>query len=131
MIEKIKEVLKTQDEIIVAYLYGSTAKKQDNKDSDIDIGILIDENFEPDALYTSNIANKIEKKTKTGREIDVRILNDKSIIFLHQVLKNGKEILSKNEKKRIEFETNVYDRYLDFKPYFEQYNKIRRERVLE
>ncbi len=130
-LEKIKEVLKNQEGILVAYLYGSTAKKQIHPNSDIDIGILIRENFEPDALYTSRIANKIEKKTNTEKEIDIRILNNKPITFLHQVLKDGKELFSKNEKERIEFETKVYDRYLDFKPHFEQYNKIRKERVLQ
>lgn len=122
--------IRDHEEISIAYLYGSTAKDTIHKDSDIDIGLLLNKEFESDPLYTVKIAREIEKEVGSDREVDVRILNDKPITFQHQVLKNGRRIFSRDEKTRIKFETRVYDRYLDYKPFFEQYNKIRRKRLI-
>ncbi len=130
-IEKnISKVLQKHEEISVAYLYGSIAKGTTHKDSDIDIGLLLSDEFEPDALYTTRISRELEKKLSLDREVDVRVLNGKPITFQHQVLKHGKEILTRDESERIKFETEVYDRYLDYKPFFDHYNEIRRKRLL-
>lgn len=125
-----EKVIRDHEEISIAYLYGSAAKDTVHKDSDIDIGLLLNKGFKPDPLYTGKIAREIEKEVGSEREVDVRTLNDKPITFQHQVLKNGRRIFSRDEKTRIKFETRVYDRYLDYKPFFEQYNKIRRKRLI-
>ncbi len=126
----IERVLKKHPEILVAYLYGSVASGREHGESDIDIGVLLKEDFKPDALYSARIANEICMESGPGREVDVRTLNDKSLIFLHQVLKYGRILLSKDERRRIEFETEVYDRYLDFEPHFKHFNEVRRRRLL-
>lgn len=51
----------------------------------------------------------------------------KVLIFLHQVLKYGERIENNDIKKRVLFETRVYNEYLDFKYYIDQYTLIRRE----
>lgn len=128
--EKISEVLKKRGEVLVAYLFGSTATGTTHEDSDLDVGLLLDDEFEPDPLYTSRISGQIERKIDSEKKVDVRILNEKPITFQHQVLKHGKEIFVRDEEERIKFETKVYDMYLDYKPFFDQYNRIRRKRIL-
>ncbi len=77
-IEKnISKVLQKHEEISVAYLYGSIAKGTTHKDSDIDIGLLLSDEFEPDALYTAKISREIEENLDLNREADVRILNER------------------------------------------------------
>ncbi len=128
--EEIKIVLRKHEEILVAYLFGSVAKGKAGEDSDIDIGLLLAEYFEPKPLYTAKVSREIMEETGCDRKVDVRILNNKSIIFQHQVLKDGKKIFSRDESARIGFETEVYDRYLDYKPFFDRFNEIRRKRIL-
>ena len=60
----------------------------------------------------------------------MRILNERPYRFLHQVIREGEVIISQDEKERIRFETYVIDRYIDFKPSYEQYDEKRRERLL-
>ena len=60
--EKIKDALKDHKEILVAYLYGSTVKGYDNKKSDVDVGLLLKENYKTEALYPAQIARKIKEK---------------------------------------------------------------------
>jgi len=64
-----------------------------------------------------------EKKT-----VDVSVLNGSTLIFRSQVLRYGKLLHSKDEKKRIEFETSSLSQYYDFKPHIEMYNAARRAR---
>ena len=128
--EGIKEVLKRHEEIIVAYLYGSTVKVYKGKGSDIDVGLLLKEDFEAESLYPARIAGEIKKKCGLEQEVDVRILNERPYRFLHQVIREGEIILSSDEKERVRFEASVVDRYIDFKPFYEQYDEKRRERLL-
>ena len=128
--EGIKEALKGHEEVLVAYLYGSTVKGYEGKGSDIDVGLLLKEDFEAEALYPARIAGEIKEKCSLDQEVDVRILNQGSYRFLHQVIKEGEVILSTDERERVRFETSVIDRYIDLKPYYEQYDEKRRERLL-
>ena len=128
--EGIKEVLKGHEEILVAYLYGSTVKGYEGKESDIDVGLLLKGEFEAEALYPVRIAREIKEKCGLDQEVDVRILNKRPYRFLHQVIREGEVILSKDERERVRFETSVIDGYIDFRPFYEQYDEKRRERLL-
>ena len=128
--EKIGKTLEKHREIVAAYLYGSLVRGHLRRDSDIDLAILLDDGFEPDALYPLRIAEEVASNCALEREIDVRVLNDMPLTFVHQVLKNGVLIHSRDDRKRVEFETCAYDIYLDYKPYFDRFNEIRRMRLL-
>jgi len=117
--------------VLVAYLYGSMAKGYAGKRSDIDVGLLLRKNFKAEALYPARIAGEIEEKCRLSRKVDVRILNGRSHRFLYQVIKGGRVILFTDEKEKVKFETSVTDRYIDFKPFYKQYDEKRRERLLE
>lgn len=130
MLEKMRQVLLTHDEIVAAYLFGSYAKGHARNDSDIDVGILLSDNVQFGALYPVQIARELKDGCQIRQDIDVRILNKGTLRFLHQVLK-GKLLFSRDEKKRIEFETSAIDRYLDFKPFLEEYDRMRKERLFQ
>ncbi|MCX9027851.1 MAG: hypothetical protein OIN86_06685 [Candidatus Methanoperedens sp.] len=85
--------------------------------------------LEKDPLYTSRLAIKIERALPGKKTVDVRILNGSTLRFRSQVLRFGKLLFSKDEKKRIEFETSSLDLYYDFKPHLEKYDAARRARV--
>ncbi len=121
---KIKVALENHKEILFAYLYGSVARGDNSKRSDIDIGIFIDRNFKKHAFYEAEVAEEIEEYTGL-KNVEVIVLNDKSLRFLNQVLRYGKLIFSRDEKERISFETDITKRYIDFKPYYEEYDMMR------
>lgn len=113
----------------MSYLYGSTVRGDNAKTSDIDIGLLKEE-FKEDALYPARIAGEIKRKCNLNQEVDIRILNNRPYRFLHQVIKNGEVITSRDENERVKFETSVIDGYIDFKPFYKQYDEKRKERLL-
>jgi predicted nucleotidyltransferase len=128
--ERVKGILKIHEEVAAAYLYGSVARGLKKKGSDIDVGLLLNKNFKPDPLYEARLSLEMERALRNGMVVEARILNSRSIIFLHQVLKHGKLLLCRNERDKIAFETDVYRHYLDFKHFFQQYNEIRKQRLL-
>jgi hypothetical protein len=130
MLEKMRQILSTHDEIVAAYLFGSYAKGHARSDSDIDVGLLLSDNVQFGVLYPVQVARELKDGCQIRQDIDVRILNKGTLRFLHQVLK-GKLLFSRDDKKRIEFETSAIDRYLDFKPFLEEYDRMRKERLLQ
>ena len=129
MLEKMQKAFSGHDEIVAAYLFGSYAQGNARSDSDIDIGLLLLNNSNVGAMYPVHIAKELEDAAGTKREIDVRILNNGTLRFLHQVLK-GKLLFCRDDKKRIDFEISAIDRYLDFKPFLDNYDRMRKERLL-
>lgn len=130
VMEVLKVVFSEHDEIVVAYLYGSAVHESLQADSDIDIGILLSDDFTPDYMYVVRIGEEIRSGCDLDREVDVRILNRRSIRFLHQVLRHGEIVFVRDEERRVEFETDVMKEYLDFKPFLREYDVSRRERLL-
>jgi len=123
-------IFSEKSEIIAVYLFGSILLREDY--SDVDIGILIEEDFKLNPLYEVKIACELEKILKEEVNIyipiDICILNNKSLRFLFSILKNSKILYCNNELKRVQFEAKVMKEYLDFKPHDILYNKMRRLR---
>ena len=121
-LDKIKTMLadffQRQAEIEIAYIFGSIARGTESALSDIDIAILIDDQQINDDKfrygYKAEILADLMKILKTNN-VDLVILNEANTLLRHRVLYHGKLIYSKNEKKRIEFQTNTIDKYIDFK----------------
>lgn len=122
--DSLKKVFENHKEILFAYLYGSVARGEAGKSSDVDIAIFIERNFKRHVFYEIEIAREIEEYTGL-KDVEVVVLNDKSLRFLNQVLRYGKLIFSRDEKARILFEMDVTKRYIDFKPYYEEYDAMR------
>lgn len=136
-IEEIENIFRKiflqNEEIIAAYIYGSFLYSENYED--VDIGLLIRNNFKPNVMYEAQLAGKLEQIFKdtynTFKTVDVRILNGKPLRFLFSMLKNSKIIYSKNDLERVKFETKIIKEYLDFKPHHEMYDHMRRLRYAD
>jgi len=126
--DAIRTTLQKEDDILFAYLYGSVARGMERAESDIDIGIFLADPQKKGRYYPEQLAVRIENTV--DREVDVRVLNDRNPTFLHQVLAYGTLLFSRDERRRIQFEGEVYDRYLDISYYMKQYDAIRRKELL-
>jgi len=131
MLKDIIRVLRNRKEIAFAYLYGSVARGSENKESDVDIAVFLKYSKAlNNPMYESSLALELEKELKNKKEVDVRILNDKPIVFIYQVLKYGKRIFTRDNKSAVNFEVAALDKYFDFKPFVEAYNRAQSRRLL-
>lgn len=109
VLNQLKKVL-AQQPIKLAYLYGSAARGQEHKKSDIDIAVVL-KNPEKDDFF--KIAAQINLAIK-GIEVDVREISFQTEpVFLRSILKDRMILLMENEKERIGFETQAMKRFFD------------------
>ncbi|GFP29780.1 type VII toxin-antitoxin system MntA family adenylyltransferase antitoxin [Candidatus Hakubella thermalkaliphila] len=109
--------------IISAYLYGSQVRGRNLSPSDIDVAVYIDPEVFPLSLDVElGLCVRLEEASGLSN-IDLRILNEAPLSFQGEVLRQGIEIYSADEGKRILFETHTLDAFLDYLPHLE---KLRR-----
>lgn len=82
----------------------------------MDIAVLFDEDI-PDDRFTDLQLKLADILSKTlDMQVDIVVLN-KALSFLrYQILKEGKRIYERKDRKDHTFETNAILEYLDFKP---------------
>jgi uncharacterized protein YutE (UPF0331/DUF86 family)/predicted nucleotidyltransferase len=121
----------TQNPVNAAYLSGSLAGRTAfGHLSDIDIAILLMDQIKSDQFldyqmyFFSELAKRLESES-----IDVVILNQASLLLKLQVIKYGQILFSRDEKRRILFETKAVMDYLDFKKYDELQNQALSRRL--
>lgn len=96
--EKIAGYFEEKEEVIAVYLFGSYAEGKERDSSDIDIGILLDE----DSLDFPKERRKayiVGLGRSTRKNIDPVILNSASEELLRQVFLKGKCILVRDPEK--------------------------------
>lgn len=110
-IKKIQDYFASQKDIVAVYLYGSFASGDSHKGSDLDIAVLFDGDV--------NLYEKLGRlyvdfpDLSIKAEPEVRELSLKgSPVFLMNVIQ-GKNVYSKDEIKRVEFEVAVMRRFYD------------------
>ncbi|MEW5920460.1 MAG: nucleotidyltransferase domain-containing protein [Bacillota bacterium] len=131
-IEALKRAMNAREEILFSYLFGSTAQGKENKLSDIDIAIFVDKNNMPQSGLYGYKSHVIQELTEAvGKEIDLVILNDAPVFLAYNIIKNGKLILCRAEKERINFHFKVLREYLDFQPAIVVQNEYLKKRLRE
>ncbi|KKN37072.1 hypothetical protein LCGC14_0767210 [marine sediment metagenome] len=133
-IEELKSVVDALfmqfSEIQIAYLYGSYAKELQNEFSDIDIGIVLENDFKESPLYFAKLCSKIEEIYSYKIEVDLRVINNSSPRFLFQVIKNARTLYVKDINFKDEYELKVMNQYLDIKPMLDEFDRISIQEVL-
>ena len=101
------QILKEEFNPIVIYLFGSAARNELRKDSDIDIAILTDNDIDPYECFMK--AQELADVFK--RDVDLINLNTSSTVFKAQVVGNGKKVYCSDETKRMYFEMRALKSY--------------------
>lgn len=126
----LKESLSERDEVIAGYIFGSFLHCEVYED--MDIGILLNESFKPHHLYEIKIQKEIEEKIRRKFnkyvQIHITILNHQDLRFLFSILGDSRLIFCRDNIKRAKFESKIITHYLDLKPLYDYYDKMRKLR---
>lgn len=129
LLTALRDRLTPETDVLVAYVYGSHARGTAGPLSDVDVGVLLNEGsdyFQRRVDLTRAVAEV------TGDDAaDVVVLNDAPIALSYRVLRDGKVILSRDERSRIRFVVQTIDRYLDMAPMRRMYADGTRHRLAE
>jgi len=108
VLDKIIEILSSRKEIIFSYVYGSFIKEESFRDIDIAIYVGEDKGF----IFESTLSMELTEAVKLP--VETRILNSAPVSFQINVIKEGKLLFSKDEKKRTDFIENVSRKYREY-----------------
>lgn len=100
--------------LICAYLYGSFASGEYRADSDIDIGIVLDDNVSQQTEFAFCLEERLEE-IFSFKNFDVRVINQAPLEVSYQIIKDSKLIYCGSHDLRVDFETYVNNHYFDSK----------------
>jgi len=116
---EIKNYFSKKQGIIAVYLFGSSAKGKEGHCSDIDIGILLDQEHR-ESIKTIINNSIVELGRILKRDIHPVILNSASEELLRQVFSYGICLLVNNPETLSRFKMVMYSRIADFSYYRNQ-----------
>jgi hypothetical protein len=131
IIKKLEDYFTAKDEVILAYLFGSVAKGEFNRLSDVDVAVLLDENLTKQEMFDLElkIIDDIVGILKID-DIDLTIMNLAPLTLNNNIIKQG-YILKSDENKRVHFETYLMSRYLDEKYYRKRHMRESLKKMIE
>ncbi|MGC9967239.1 MAG: nucleotidyltransferase domain-containing protein [Syntrophobacteraceae bacterium] len=108
-LDKIEKFARSNDVIVAAYVFGSSAAGKERPKSDIDIAIMIRGSmgsFERVQLET-------ELSNQLGKDIDLVVFSWASPLLQHQILKYGRIVYEADSRERVRQEVTARREYLD------------------
>ena len=129
IIDKIIKIGKENNAIQAVYLFGSQAKNQAGTNSDIDIAVLLEDNY---TKKSGEIKVKLyEELIKAGIDnIDLVILNKASALLSYEVVKENYLLYKKEGFDAASYQSLAIRKYLDFEYYLKKNQQKFKERIL-
>ena len=103
IIDQLKKSFKNKPGVVATYLIGSFASSNTSKESDFDLAVIVE-----DKKKTT-----LDDVYKLIQSISFPADPDLSPLFLYQIISRGKRLYARAEKKVIDFEAKVLDKYYD------------------
>jgi hypothetical protein len=120
-----------RDALVCAYLFGSVARGDAGPLSDVDLALLFESGVDSDRRINLAAALASSVQELAGPGVDITILNDAPPALAHRVLREGRLLLTRDERGRVAFETKVIREYLDFQPVLASYDRELLKRARE
>jgi len=116
--------------VVSAYLFGSVAENRMHRESDVDVGVLLDRTmyesdrsrFDLKLLLSSRLSSRL-----SGRPADVVVLNDAPPQFAREIVTRGQRLVRHDTDLDHAFVRDVQLRAADLQPFLERMRKIKLE----
>jgi predicted nucleotidyltransferase len=125
-LKRLSEVLGRHHNVVAAYIFNSRARGDFREDSEWDLGVLINQEFNGNGFleFLEDLREALEVDFEN---LNLVILNDTGIDLDFQALSEGKLIYESDRDLRSDLEVDIIKRYIDAKPVLE----LRRKRLEE
>jgi hypothetical protein len=104
------------------YLFGSVARGDAGRLSDLDLAVLFADPVGEDARGELAAALAGHLQTVEGPRVEVTVLNDAPPAVRYHVVRDGRLLFSADERRRVAFESRAMREYLDFRPVLARYD---------
>ena len=116
--------------VVSAYLFGSHGAGRAHRESDIDVGVLLDrerhasreERFEARVRLGSDLIDALD-----WNEVDVVILNDVTPLLGRRIVTEGRRVFRVDPEADLRYIRDVQLRAADLRPFLERTRRIKLE----
>lgn len=124
LLRHLRPRLAVEPGLACAWLFGSQARGQAGRRSDVDVALLysIDP---PRTLEASGFMLADELTESAGLPVQVVIANHAPVDLVHRVLRDGVLIVDADKAARVRFEVLTRNRWWDLKPILDQIRSTR------
>jgi uncharacterized protein len=116
------------EDIAAAWLFGSVARGDARRGSDVDVAVLYPVR-PPPTLAAIPARLEAELSRVLGARAQVVVLNGAPIDLVHRVLRDGIILSEPNASARIAFEVDARNRYWDMLPILREYRRLAEPRL--
>ena len=117
------------DGIVSVYLFGSFAAGRDHRESDVDLGVLLDRRVYPGARERFEVRLLLGTSFSDafGRRADVVILNDAPPQFARAIVTGGRRLLVTDEDRDRDFVRDAQLLAADIEPFLRRMRALKLE----
>jgi predicted nucleotidyltransferase len=90
LIKAVDGALDKEIRVLAVYLLGSGARGELRKDSDIDLGLLLEPGEKMSPMERTGLANRLSYSL--GRCADLGLINSRNLVYTKEALFTGKRI---------------------------------------
>jgi predicted nucleotidyltransferase len=128
----LRAALAARQDVLDAYLFGSTARGEAREHSDIDIAVFV----EPAALERPGFGVAAELAAELGavlgrNDVDLVVLNGAPPVLYHRVLRDGVRLVARDLRATARREGEALSRYCDFVPQLRKIEQAHRARMAQ
>lgn len=126
---RLREALEREPDVLVAYLFGSHARGTSGPLSDVDVAVLLSDDADPfkRRLDLIGAVSRIVGDERT----DVVVLNEVPVALEFRVLRDGQELVCRDEVARVRHHRDTVIRYIDMTPMRRELERGTRNQVTE
>jgi predicted nucleotidyltransferase len=114
--------------VVSAYLFGSHAERRAHRESDVDVGVLLDPRAHPDSK--ERFERRVRLSTRLSgalapRPVDLVLLNDVPPLFGRRIVTRGRQILCIDAASDHAYVRDVQLRAADLEPFLRRTQRLK------
>ncbi len=117
-------------DVVSVYLFGSHAEGRAHRESDVDIGVLLDRSVVPSKKERFDLSLRIsaDLRVQTKLEgIDLVVLNDAPPLLGRRIVTEGRRLICNDSEIDHAYVRDIQLRAADIQPFLERMRKIKLE----
>lgn len=117
--------------IVSAYVFGSVAEGRAHRESDLDVGVLLDRQIYPDERTRFDAQITLRRHVSpasVGREVDIVVLNDASPVLGRRIVR-GDQVYCADPEADHAFRRTVQLRAADLDPFLRKMRRLLHARL--
>lgn len=117
-ISALQQYFQTREKIVAVYLYGSHGRGTNNRLSDIDLAIMLEQTDSSTSKFHLDLIGIVSQLLQTDN-LDVQILSPQTAPAIAISMLKGQLVYCKNVQEKNIITAQILSRYQDFQPFLQ------------